>query len=79
LSGSLGQPGNFEFGDYVEALDIYEEISKKYKKPMGIHIVEPNSQLAIKYINRGYQVIAVGIDTLYLGSACRRIINELEK
>lgn len=79
LSGSLGIPGKFDDQKVIEALDRYEKISKKMGVPMGFHIVDPNSELVNKYIKKGYEFIAVGLDTLFLGHKIEEVLDEIRK
>ncbi|MFA4967875.1 MAG: aldolase/citrate lyase family protein, partial [Candidatus Margulisiibacteriota bacterium] len=79
LSGSLGYPGEFDRAEVKEALIKYEQICKKMKKPMGIHSVQPDPKLASQYINKGYSLIAVGVDELYLGQMCRDVLKGIKK
>jgi len=74
LSGSLGYPGEFEREEVKVALKRYEEVCKSLKKPMGFHIVQPDSKKLEYYRRKGYTFIAIGVDFLYLGEKCREIV-----
>jgi len=75
LSGSLGWPGEFKRPKVQAALKRYEAVCRKLKKPMGIHVVQPEAAQVNQYIEKGYTFIAFGVDILYLGQKCR---DELE-
>ena len=77
LSGSLGWPGEFEKPEMRKALLHYEETCRKMKKPMGFHIVKPDSDIAKRHKKKGYSLLAVGLDTLYLAEKCKQIIKTL--
>lgn len=77
LSGSLGCPGQFETPEVKAALREYEDICRKMKKPMGFHVVQPEPKLATSYKKKGYSFLAIGLDTLYLGTKCKEIIGTL--
>jgi 2-dehydro-3-deoxyglucarate aldolase len=77
LSGSLGQPGCFEKPEVKAALKRYENICRKMKKPLGFHVVQPEPRLAALYKRKGYSFLAIGLDTLYLGTKCKEIIGTL--
>jgi len=77
LSGSMGMPGEFENPEVQKIITHYENVCRKMKKPMGFHIVQPDNEKALHYIKRGYVFLAVGVDTLYLGSKCREVIGGL--
>jgi len=76
LSGSMGKPGNYDDEDVKQALLQYEEIAKKYDKLMGFHVIQPDNNLVLEKIKKGYNFIAFSLDTLFLGSLAR---NELKK
>lgn len=78
LSGSLGVPGEFDHPKMVEAIKRYESVCRRMKKPLGVHVVEPNPAKAKDYKCRGYSFMAVGLDSLYLGRKCQEIIKEVK-
>lgn len=77
LSGSLGYPGEFDRQEVKQALLRYEDICKKMNKPMGFHVVQPDSEIATSYKGKGYVFLAVGIDMLYLGVKSRDVIKQI--
>jgi len=79
LSGSLGCPGEFDRPEVRAELEKYEIICNKLKKPMGFHIVQPDSKLVNDYKLKGYTFLAVGLDTLYLGTKCREVLNKIQE
>lgn len=78
LSGSLGFPGDFNRREVIEALNRYEKICKKLKKPMGLHVVFPDPKKVLYYVNKGYSLIAIGLDTVYLGLKCSEVLSEVK-
>lgn len=78
LSGSLGFPGEFEREDFKEALIKYEEVSKKMRKPMGYHMVEPTKENVNELVEKGYQFIALGFDSYFIGRQCREVLNNVK-
>lgn len=77
LSGSLGIPGKFKDAKMIDMLKRYEAVSKKMKKAMGFHVVEPDIAETLRLKRKGYTLLAVGLDTLYLGRKCKEIIQGL--
>ena len=77
LSGSLGHPGDFDRNDFKEALNRYEEISKRVGKPMGYHIVEPSKQDVDEHVQKGYKFIALGFDSYFIGKKCREVLKDV--
>ncbi|MDD5629896.1 MAG: aldolase/citrate lyase family protein [Elusimicrobia bacterium] len=70
LSSSLGFPGEFHRKEVSAALKRYEKVCRKLRKPMGIHVVQPDPAQVKRYAAKGYSFIAVGVDFLYLGDKC---------
>lgn len=77
LSGSLGHPGEFERKDVRDALKRYEDTCRRMGKPMGFHVVRPDSAIAAQYKKRGYSFLAVGLDTLYLAEKCSEVVSKV--
>jgi 2-dehydro-3-deoxyglucarate aldolase len=77
LSGSLGYPGEFERPVVKKAIAEYGRVCRRLGKPMGFHVVQPDARLAASYRKKGYVFLAVGLDTLYLGTKAREIRNGL--
>jgi 2-dehydro-3-deoxyglucarate aldolase len=79
LSGSLGVPGEFDNVLVKSALEKYEKITKNYDKLIGYHVVQPNYELVIDKINKGYNFIAFGFDGIFLGTIIRNQLKEIKK
>lgn len=78
LSGSMGKPGQYNDDVVREALLQYETIGKNFDKPIGFHVVQPDYNLVIEKLNKGYSFIAFGVDTIFLGTICRQQIQLLK-
>ena len=68
LSASMGLTGQFQHPDFLGALNKLHDAAKKYKIPMGLHIVQPDEEEVRKKIQEGYQIIAYGTDAIFLYS-----------
>ena len=79
LSGSMGKPGRYDDDDVKEVLQRYEDIAKKHNKFIGFHVIQPNYQLVLDKINKGYNFVAFSLDTLFLGTIARNQMIELRK
>lgn len=66
LSGSYGKVGQLECPEMVRALQKYLNSCEKYKKSAGMHIVRPNSENIRDATNKGYTLLALGLDTVFL-------------
>ncbi len=76
LSGSLGKPGEIGDPDVQEHIDRVRETCLKRKKPIGIIGVTVDA--AKPFLDQGYSLIAVGIDTMIFGHAARDIVTEMK-
>ena len=79
LSGSLGHPGDFDNLDFKDALTKYEDVSRRFGKPMGYHIVEPTKEEVQDRFNKGYKFIALGFDSFFIGKKCREVLSDVTK
>lgn len=78
LSGSLGCPGDFSYPEMTNALQEYKNICSQLKKPKGIHVVQPDIQMYKEYRAKGYSFIAVGLDTLFLGTKVNEVMGAIK-
>ncbi len=69
LSGSYGKAGQLDCPEMREALQHYLESCKKYNKCAGLHIVRPDKNAIRNAINQGYNLIALGVDGVFLEMA----------
>lgn len=79
LSGSMGKPGQYNDDDVRDALLQYETIGKKFDKPIGFHVIQPDYNLVIDKWKKGYSFIAFSLDTIFLGTMCRQQIQLLKE
>lgn len=79
LSGSMGKPGNYNDEDVKQVLIQYEEIAKKYDKLIGFHVIQPDHNLVLEKIKKGYNFIAFSLDTLFLGTLARNELKNLKE
>lgn len=77
LSGSLGHPGEFERKDVKDAIERYEKVCKKMKKPMGFHVVQPDIEKAREFLKKGYTFLPVCLDSLFLASHINEVLRTL--
>jgi 2-keto-3-deoxy-L-rhamnonate aldolase RhmA len=68
LSASIGKPGDFNSEELKSAVNIYEKVSLKLNMPMGYHIVEPDAEKFLDMKKKGYQILALSFDALFLSS-----------
>ncbi|MDY6823759.1 MAG: aldolase/citrate lyase family protein [Thermodesulfobacteriota bacterium] len=78
LSASLGIPGQFDHPDFIAASKIIQSTLASGAKPGGFHVVQPDAAMAQDKIDNGYRFLALGIDFLFLGDACRMEVSRLK-
>ncbi len=66
LSASVGNAGNFKNLKFINAINIIKKLSKKYNKPLGIHVVIPSKKEVNNHFKQGFTFIAHSLDTVYL-------------
>lgn len=75
LSASMGLMGQIDHPDVVAAIDRVTQVCKAASKPLGIFGV--TSQAVQPYIERGYTLIVVGVDTLMLANGAGKMLRDL--
>jgi len=78
ISGSLGVPGDFDHPEFKTCIKDIMDVSKDLGKPAGFHVIPPETEKIENIINLGYKFIAVSLDSLFLGSLCKKIIKDLK-
>lgn len=66
LCYSVTKNNDFENKEFVNTINIIRKKCKKYKKPCGIHIVDPDLPQLKKRISSGYRFIAYSTDANFL-------------
>lgn len=76
LSGSMGRLGQVDHIDVLAAIEGVRFACERAGMPLGIYV---GSVAAAKpYLEKGFTLIAVGIDALLLGQAARQIVQALK-
>jgi 2-dehydro-3-deoxyglucarate aldolase len=71
LSGSMGKPGGYDDADVKQVLDKYETTANNYDKLIGFHVIQPDYNLVLEKIEKGYNFVAFSLDSLFLGQTAR--------
>jgi 2-dehydro-3-deoxyglucarate aldolase len=74
LSASMGKTGQFDDPEVLLAQQTLLDACKKHNVAAGIHVVTVDSEDVQKRIEKGYQFIACGTDTLLIMQGCRTIL-----
>jgi 2-dehydro-3-deoxyglucarate aldolase len=75
LSASLGRLGEVTHPDVVSAIERVTQACRAVNMPLGIFGM--TAEAVRPYIERGYTLLAVSIDTVLLGNAAREMINKI--
>ena len=76
LSGSMGEIGNLNAPNVREAINRIRDCCRNAHVPLGIFATEPAD--VKPYIDEGYRLIAVGIDTMLLSRVAEEIVTRLK-
>ena len=77
LSSSIGRAGELDCNELKLLIKKYENISKKYDKKMGYHVVPIDYKRVKQKAKVGYNFIAFGFDLNFLGSSIKNQLNKL--
>jgi 2-dehydro-3-deoxyglucarate aldolase len=66
LSGSMGITGQMDHPQMLAALETYLAASANHKITPGLHVVRPTPQNIREAIDKGYRLIALGLDNVFL-------------
>ena len=76
LSGSMGHPGEYDKSEVKEVLKRIEETCRKYNKPLGFHVIQPDNKKLKEKIDAGYTFLAFSLDFFFLSN---KVEEEMEK
>ena len=77
LSSSLGRPGEVTHPEVQEAIQRVASACKEANMPVGIFGMTANA--VQPYIEQGFRLIVVGVDTVLLGNAARQLLQQLRE
>ena len=75
LSASMNIIEKFNHSKFKSVINKIKKLSKKYKIPCGIHVIEPKFKILQKYIRQGYQFLPYSSDTVLLNTALKKSFN----
>ena len=75
LSASLGRLGEVAHPEVVSAIERVTQVCQAVHMPLGIFGM--SAEAVRPYIERGYSLITVSIDTVLLGNAARQLLAQL--
>jgi 2-keto-3-deoxy-L-rhamnonate aldolase RhmA len=77
LSASLGRLGEVTHPDVIAAIERVTQVCRAANMPLGIFGM--TAEAVRPYIDRGYTLLAVSIDTVLLGTAARQLLVQVKR
>jgi len=77
LSASMGKPGKIQDPEVQGYMNQVREACRQRNKPIGIFAISVED--AGPYLDQGYALIAVGVDTMMLGQTAQDIVKKMKK
>ena len=74
LSGSMGITGQLKHPQMTAALEKFLKACSRHNKAAGMHIVRPCSENIKEAIEKGYTLIALGLDNVFLEEGAKRAL-----
>ncbi len=75
LSASLGKRGQFNDPIVVDAISMVTEVCNNNKMPLGIF--GSSSDAVIPYIDKGYTLLTVGVDSLFMINSAKQTLKDI--
>ena len=79
LSGSYGVAGKIDDARVVDGCLQVVEACRIAGKVAGIHLVNPTEEQIVETVEQGYQLIALGMDTVFLSTGASHSIAAARK
>ncbi|MCA9068750.1 MAG: 2,4-dihydroxyhept-2-ene-1,7-dioic acid aldolase, partial [Planctomycetaceae bacterium] len=76
LSASMGKMGQVDDPEVIDAIEHITKTCQAAKVPLGYFGV--TAEAVQPYIERGFNLIVAGVDTLLLGAAAKRLLTKLQ-
>jgi 2-dehydro-3-deoxyglucarate aldolase len=76
LSASLGRLGEVSHPDVIAAIERVTQACRAAQMPLGIFGM--SAEVVRPYVERGYTLLAVSIDTMLLGTAARQMLAQIK-
>ena len=77
LSASMGLAGQLDHPRVLAAQEKIIAACKRHGVPGGYHVVAPNPETVKQRIEEGFRFLACGIDTEFIVSGCRNMLNSI--
>ncbi len=75
LSGSMGKIGKVKDPEVLQKIDLVSTTCIEAGLPLGIFGIDVDA--VQPYVNKGFTLIAVGVDTMFLGASAQKALAKL--
>ncbi len=76
LSASIGIPGQFNTKKFKDLVIEYNQVTSKFTKKKGFHVVSKNFDDVILKKNEGYNFLAFNFDVFFMGLSIRELLKK---
>ena len=77
LSASIGIPGQFNTKKFKDLVIEYNQITSKFSKKKGFHVVSKNIEDVTQKKSEGYDFLAFNFDVFFHGPFNKRIFKKI--
>ena len=77
LSASIEVPGQFDSKKFKDLVVEYNQITSKFSKKKGFHIVSKNIDDVILKTSEGYNFLAFNFDVFFMGLSIRQFLKKI--
>ena len=79
LSSSMGITGDFKNKKFQNVIKKIIEAGKKYNITAGFHSVNSDPAEAIQYKKKGFKILSLSVDAIFLGDKASESLMKLKK
>ena len=77
LSASIDVPGQFDSKKFKDLVIEYNQITSKFSKKKGFHVVSKNIDDVILKKSEGYDFLAFNFDVFFMGLSIRQFLKNI--
>ena len=77
LSASIGIPGKFDSKKFKDLVTEYNDVTSKFTKKKGFHIVSKNIEDVTQKKSEGYDFLAFNFDVFFMGLSIREFLKKI--
>tara|TARA_B100001121_G_scaffold125751_2_gene110188 strand:- start:111 stop:848 length:738 start_codon:yes stop_codon:yes gene_type:complete len=77
LSASIGIPGKFDSKKFKDLVTEYNDVTSKFTKKKGFHVVSKNIEDVTQKKSEGYDFLAFNFDVFFMGLSIREFLKKI--